>query len=172
MQAEGKIDSKELLIKCSISGKAFTNKFAIGERIRLTKNDYSKNLSNGDLGNLVDIQSNVDGSYNFKVKLDNGNKVTINTDEYCNDDGHLYMTQAYAMTVYSSQGLTIDGDVFVYCSRQKDNSHLFINHKEIEEVNNIPPIDYLSKLMSLDNKNLLAIEHLDHSKKNFRTLEI
>lgn len=102
-QVEGRIDNKELSIQCSVSGKTFTNKFAIGERIRLTKNDYSKGLSNDDLGNVVDIHTEIDGSHNFKVKLDNGNKVIINTDEYCNDDGDLYMTQAYAMTVYSSQ---------------------------------------------------------------------
>ncbi|WP_299265216.1 AAA family ATPase [uncultured Psychrosphaera sp.] len=83
LQTEGKIDSKELSIKCSVSGKTFNNKFAIGERIRLTKNDYVKNLSNGDLGNVIDIQAKIDGSYLFKVKLDNGNKVTISTQEYC-----------------------------------------------------------------------------------------
>lgn len=177
LQAEGKIDSKELSIKCSVSGKPFINKFAIGERIRLTKNDYSKNLSNGDLGNIVDIQAQIDGSYDFKVKLDNGNKVTINTDEYCNDDGHLYMTQAYAMTVYSSQGLTIDGDVFVYytsgmdrantyvaCSRQKDNSHLFINNKEIDD--NQSRISYLKERMSSDDYPILAIEYVKNKNKS------
>tara|TARA_R110001592_G_scaffold215877_1_gene469300 strand:- start:6634 stop:9150 length:2517 start_codon:yes stop_codon:yes gene_type:complete len=185
LKAEGKIDSKEISIKCSVSGKTFTNKFAIGERIRLTKNDYSKSLSNGDLGNVVDMHSNIDGSYNFRVKLDNGNKVTINTDEYCNDDGHLYMTQAYAMTVYSSQGLTIDGDTFVYytsgmdrantyvaCSRQKDNCHLFINHKEIQEVKNVPPIDFLAKSMSVNNKKSLAIEYVERSKEKVKQYEI
>ncbi|WP_440876445.1 MobF family relaxase [Thalassotalea sp. PLHSN55] len=175
LQAEGKIHSKELSIKCSVSGKAFTNKFAIGERIRLTKNDYSKNLSNGDLGNIVDIQAQIDGSYNFKVKLDNGNKVIINTDEYCNDDGHLYMAQAYAMTVYSSQGLTIDGDVFVYytsgmdrantyvaCSRQKDNCHLFVTAKELINLSNgKTKQSQLSQFIGTTNINKLATEYLN-----------
>lgn len=146
LQAEGKIDSKELSIKCFVSGKVFINKFAIGERIRLTKNDYLKGLSNGELGIIVDTRANLDGSYDFNVKLDSGKKIAINTNEYCNNDGHLYMTQAYAMTVYSSQGLTIDGDTFVYytggmdrantyvaCSRHKDKTHLFINSKEFED---------------------------------------
>ncbi|MGK0255311.1 MAG: ATP-dependent exoDNAse (exonuclease V) alpha subunit, partial [Mariniflexile sp.] len=185
LQVEGRIDNKELSIQCSVSGKTFTNKFAIGERIRLTKNDYSKSLSNGDLGNIVDIQTEIDGSHNFKVKLDNGNKVIVNTDEYCNEDGHLYMTQAYAMTVYSSQGLTIDGDVFVYytlgmdksntyvaCSRHKDNSHLFVNENEMQESNNQPPLDSLSKLISVDNKKSLAIEYVDRSRENLKQHEI
>jgi conjugative relaxase-like TrwC/TraI family protein len=175
LQEEGKIDNKELSIKCSVSGKTFTNKFAIGERVRLTKNDYSKNLSNGDLGNIINIETNIDGSYNFKVKLDNGNKVAINTDEYCNDDGNLYMTQAYAMTVYSSQGLTIDGDVFVYytsgmdrantyvaCSRQKDNCHLFVNAKELSNISiDKSPLSQLSQFIGTKNTNKLATEYLN-----------
>ena len=177
LQAEGKIDSKELSIKCSVSGKTFLNKFAIGERIRLTKNDYSNRLSNGDLGNIVDIKAQNDGSHNFKVKLDNGNKVIINTDDYCNDVGHLYITQAYAMTVYSSQGLTIDGDVFTYytsgmgrantyvaCSRQKDNGHLFVNKLTFIEHNNKDLMFQLAKSMSTDISSKLGVEYI--STKN------
>jgi conjugative relaxase-like TrwC/TraI family protein len=175
LQVEGRIDNKELSIKCSVSSKTFTNKFAIGERIRFTKNDYSKSLSNGDLGIIVDIQAKIDGSHNFKVKLDNGNRVIINTDEYCNDDGDLYMTQAYAMTVYSSQGLTIDGDVFVYytsgmdrantyvaCSRQKDNSHIFVNVMDLSESkkdNFKNAFKELANNMSLNKQSKLAVEY-------------
>jgi conjugative relaxase-like TrwC/TraI family protein len=178
LQVEGRIDNKELSIQCYVSGKTFTNKFAIGERIRLTKNDYSKSLSNGDLGNIVDIQTEIDGSHNFKVKLDNGNKLTINIDEYCNDDGDLYMTQAYAMTVYASQGLTIDGDVFVYyttgmdrantyvaCSRQKDNSHLFVNTLELTKYKNDGFKAFthnLAKNMSQNKQSRLAVEYREY----------
>ena len=194
MRAEGKIANHDISIKCTVSGKTFINKFAIGERIRLTKNDYAKQLSNGDLGNIVDIQSNSDGSYNFKIKLDNGNTVTINTNEYCNDDGHLYMTQAYAITVYSSQGLTVDGDVFVYytsgmdrsnsyvaCSRHKDNCHLFINKKEINEI--IPEhltgslgekafFKTLAQKMSENNRDLLATKVIEFNKTKQVELEL
>lgn len=188
LQAEGKIDNEELSIKCSVSGKIFTNKFAIGERIRFTKNDYTKCLSNGDLGNIIDIQPNIDGSYNFRVKLDSGDKVTINSGEYCNDDGHMYMSQAYAMTVYSSQGLTIDGDVFVYytsgmdrsntyvaCSRHKDNSHLFINKIEFDKLNDEQVknsscnwmflMENLIKSMSSNERAILAIQKVAQMNK-------
>jgi conjugative relaxase-like TrwC/TraI family protein len=185
LQIAGKIDSNDISIKCSVSGKVFMNKFAIGERIRLTKNDYSKSLSNGDLGNVVDIKYKVDGSYDFKVKLDNGNKATINTDEYCNEDGHLYMAQAYAMTVYSSQGLTIDGDVFVYytsgmdrantyvaCSRQRENCHLFVNKKEIDVADKSKSIQRLVDFMSNDKKNNLAIKHIKLSSEKMKEYSI
>lgn len=185
LQSEGKIDSNELSIKCSVSAKVFINKFAIGERIRLTKNDYSKSLSNGDLGNVVDIKAKIDGSHDFKVKLDNGNTVKINTDEYCNEDGHLYMTQAYAMTVYSSQGLTIDGDVFVYytsgmdrantyvaCSRQKDSSHLFVNNKEFEGEGIQSHLASLAKIISSENKKSLGIEYVEKRNDKINKYEI
>ncbi len=99
------------------------------------------------------------------VQLDNGKKNSIETDEYCTDDGYLYMTQAYVMTVYSSQGLTIDGDVFVYyntgmdrsntyvaSSRHKDNCHWFVDKKEIDlqifsSINPISHSSWLAKLL-------------------------
>jgi ATP-dependent exoDNAse (exonuclease V) alpha subunit len=183
LKDEGKVDSKDVLLKCSVSGKTFTNKFAIGERIRLTKNDYSKNLSNGDLGNIVNIKAQIDGSYDFKVQLDNGNKVTINTGEYCNEDGNLYMTQAYAMTVYSSQGLTIDGDAFVYytsgmdrsntyvaCSRNKDNSHIFVNEMELSDSKEVTFNILLNKLaesMMKNKQSQLAIKHINKLEKKY-----
>jgi len=186
LQSEGKIDSKEISIKCSVSGKVFTNKFSIGERIRLTKNNYSKGLSNGDLGNIMDIYSHSDGGHSFRVDLDNGTKVSINTNEYCNEDGHLYMTQAYAMTVYSSQGLTVDGDVFVYytagmdrantyvaCSRHKDNCHLFINENEIlDDSSDHTRINELAQLMSSDNKKALAVEYMLNTHERINKFEL
>ena len=137
------------------------------------------------MGNIVNIQAKIDGSYDFKVKLDNGNKVTINTDEYCNDDGHLYMTQAYAMTVYASQGLTIDGDTFVYytsgmgrantyvaCSRQKDRSHLFVNKNEfllnanLQNNSQDTLINEVAQAMSTNKNQKLAVEYVvDIDKK-------
>jgi len=183
LKAEGKVENKELSIKCSVSGKAFTNKFAIGERIRLTKNDYSKSLSNGDLGNIIDIRSQIDGSHNFNIKLDNGNKVIINTSQYCNDEGHLYMTQAYAMTVYSSQGLTIDGDVFIYyttgmdrantyvaSSRHKDNCNIFVNALEFSESKQITNDVLLNKVietMSIDKHSQLASKYINKIEKKY-----
>ncbi|WP_299265219.1 hypothetical protein [uncultured Psychrosphaera sp.] len=93
------------------------------------------------------------------------------------------MTQAYAMTVYSSQGLTIDGDVFLYytsgmdrantyvaCSRHKNYCHLFINDKEIGD--NQSRISYLKEQMSTDSYPSLAIEYVENKSKKNREPEM
>ena len=88
------------------------------------------------------------------------------------------MTQAYAMTVYASQGLTIDGDVFVYyttgmdrantyvaCSRQKDNSHLFVNRLELTKYKNDGFKVFthnLAKNMSQNKQSRLAVEYREY----------
>jgi ATP-dependent exoDNAse (exonuclease V) alpha subunit len=106
--------------------------------------------------------------------------------DYCNEDGRAYLAQAYAQTVYSSQGLTIDGDVFVYyteymdrahsyvaCSRHKDKAHIFANAEELADL--IPsefehaPVDIglreaLAAQMSRNNRPKLAIEYLEQQK--------
>ncbi|WP_054202958.1 MobF family relaxase [Pseudoalteromonas undina] len=181
LQSEGSIDKREVIANCFVSGKVFTNHFAVGERVRLTKNDYVRGLSNGDLGNIYDIYTKPDGSHNFKVKLDNGKKVTLNTQDYCDKNGNLFITQAYAVTVYSSQGLTIDGDSFVYyttgmdkantyvaCSRQKDKSNLFFNSIEFSTNENEPmsenDIRNVANHMDKSQPARIAYEHRNNSK--------
>jgi ATP-dependent exoDNAse (exonuclease V) alpha subunit len=96
------------------------------------------------------------------------------------------MSQAYVMTVYSSQGLIIDGDVFVYytcgmdrantyvaSSRHKDSCYLFINNREINELNsNKPAIESLAHLMSADKKKQLAVEYLELAKEKLKQFEL
>ncbi|MDU0353828.1 MobF family relaxase [Paraglaciecola aquimarina] len=147
LQQNGSLSTKEIELDCTVSNKIFSQKLAVGERIRLTQNDYKLGLTNGDIGKIQEIYSNQNGSYNINIELDSGKTINLSTEDYSDKNGNLYMIQAYAMTVYSSQGLTIAGDSFVYytsgmdrsntyvaCSRHKDNSHLFINKTEINEL--------------------------------------
>ena len=89
--------------------------------------------------------------------------------------------------MYSSQGVTIDGDTFtlysagmdrantyVALSRHKDCSHVYINRAEVDErigakdlgqeVTNKERTEMLAKLMSRDNQSSLAIENLPKQK--------
>jgi ATP-dependent exoDNAse (exonuclease V) alpha subunit len=165
LQAEGNLPTEQVEINCAISNKVFTQQFAIGERIRLTKNDYEMELTNGDLGTITDIVTNSNKDLLFKVAIDSGKQITINTSSYCNPEGYCHIAQAYAMTVYSSQGLTVDGDTFIYytsgmdrantyvaCSRHKDNSHLFVNKKEMNKL-----ITAQDKLMHTDRALMKAL---------------
>ncbi len=134
-----------------------------------------------------------DGDIWIRVALDSGRHTQFMISDYCNEDGHAYLTQAYAQTVYSSQGLTIDGDVFVFytqyldrahsyvaCSRHKVKAHIFANAEELSEL--IPsdfehaPIEIglreaLAAQMSRDNRPKLAIEYLTNDQISLLNLE-
>lgn len=71
--------------------------------------------------------------------------VSFYQSDYSDEQGRLQLVQAYACTVYSSQGATIDGDTFVLYttamdraasyvagSRHKDQCHWFVNGKELD----------------------------------------
>jgi len=96
----------------------------------------------------------------------------------------LPLALGYALTVYASQGTTIDGNVYVYWtsgmdransyvagSRHKDNCHWFFNNKEIDmlTLNNVDQLnsevsrtDSTSQIMSSDRKKLMALEYIKH----------
>ncbi|MCG9729597.1 relaxase domain-containing protein [Shewanella sp. Isolate13] len=177
LQAEGTLPTKQVEIKCAIGNKVFTQQFAVGERIRLTKNNYKMGLTNGDLGTVTDIATNLNEEIVLDILLDSGKQVSINTSSYCCPEGNCHIAQAYAMTVYSSQGLTIDGDTFIYYtsgmdransyvagSRHKDNSHWFFSTKELDPNKGIDHkfltrkyfLNQASKCMGHHNQAILA----------------
>ncbi|MUH72798.1 AAA family ATPase [Psychrosphaera haliotis] len=181
LQKIGSLSTKEVELDCTVSNKTFLQKFAIGERVRLTKNDYKLGLTNGDMGKIIDIYPLEDGSYNLNLQLYSGKSIKINSEEYCDKNGNLNLIQAYAMTVYSSQGLTIDGDSFVYytsgmdrsntyvaCSRHKDNSHLFINKTEINEL-----ISDRNKIVHKDKAFMHVLaEKISNNERSFLATEL
>jgi len=127
------------------------------------------------------------GNVLSNVKLNSGRKIGFSSTSYSNDDGHVYLIQAYASTVHLSQGQTIDGDTFVYYtsgmnlansyiarSRNKDNCHWFFNKKELAELyspdmNKLPELDRLletvSECMSLDAREKLAVALISEKTK-------
>lgn len=179
-RSEGAVSQDDHQVECWVSDRGVKQKMAVGERIRLTKNDYRLGLTNGDLATVVDIEQSRNGKLNFRIKLDSGREITLNSENYATEYGQLFFTQAYAMTVYSSQGLTVGGDVFVYykstmdrantyvaCSRHKDNCHIFANEKELKELADIQRqasrdqlLGALSESMSSERRPKLAIEYV------------
>tara|TARA_R110002033_G_C3896713_1_gene239577 strand:+ start:3455 stop:6034 length:2580 start_codon:yes stop_codon:yes gene_type:complete len=182
LQSEGLVGHDNIPVKGTVSERDIEFNVSVGERIRFTKNDYNRKYTNGDIGTVTKVQLMDDGDIWLRVHLDSGRQTQFMLSDYCNEDGRAYLTQAYAQTVYSSQGLTMDGDVFVYytqnmdrahsyvsCSRHKDKAHIFANSQELED--DIPEafkhaphhkglLEALAKNMSRENRPKLAIEHL------------
>jgi ATP-dependent exoDNAse (exonuclease V) alpha subunit len=155
--------------------------FSSGDRNKLTKNDYRKSLTNGTLGIIKSLERLNDGSVQIEITEDNGKQVSINSNEYCNDDGQVYMALGYAMTIYSSQGSTVDGDTFVLHhsmmdrassyvagSRHKKNCHWFVNRAAIDLVNehqnDQERLVSLAKLMSRDQQPQLTLDYLQQQE--------
>ncbi|MBF7074309.1 relaxase domain-containing protein [Glaciecola sp. MH2013] len=188
LQNEGVVGHENIEVKGVVSDREIEFQVSVGERIRFTKNDYKRNYTNGDFGTVTKVQQMDDGDVWIRINMDTGRQTQFMLSDYCNDDGRTYLTQAYAQTVYSSQGLTIDGDVFIYytkymdrahsyvaCSRHKDKAHIFANAEELKDL--IPsdfehaPVEIglreaLAAQMSRDSRPKLAIEYLEQRQAN------
>lgn len=180
LQAEGSVSINEIEVECIVSEHRCKYKFAAGDRIKFCKNDYRLQVSNGTFGTIKHVKSN-DGCIDFGVDLDDGRYITFNDFDYKNEDGRLPIALGYALTVYASQGTTIDGDVFVCWtngmdransyvagSRHKDNCHWFFNNQELSVLSDHHEIDnikILAKVMSTDKRKEMAIEHIENNDK-------
>jgi conjugative relaxase-like TrwC/TraI family protein len=171
----GEISKVGTCFDSTINNKVFQSEVSVGDKVRLTKNNYSLGFTNGDIGIVKSINAKGIVDSIIKLELSCGKVINVDTDEYCNEQGQVYLVHAYAMTVYSSQGLTVKGDSFVYytkgmdransyvaCSRHTDNCHLFVADNELTDstyTNDKERLFSLSQLMSRDPHNGLAIEH-------------
>ncbi|ENM5766344.1 relaxase domain-containing protein [Vibrio mimicus] len=178
-RSEGIVGNENLKFTCSVSDKSLRFEFSTGDRVRLTKNDYRRDFSNGTLATITNLTQLSDGSVEFVLVSDEGQSLRFSSNDYCDELGHLYLAHAYAVTIYSSQGITVDGDSFVLYSsgmdrsyayvagsRHKDNCRWFINKSNIEEsfndgkpLTNHQVLGYTSRAMSRDNYKCLAIEY-------------
>jgi ATP-dependent exoDNAse (exonuclease V) alpha subunit len=166
-----------------VSNQTLYFAFSKGERVRLTKNDYKRDFTNGEQGTVLEVTQLKD-DIRFTVKLDSGRTVRFTQSDYCDEQGRLHLVQAYATTVYASQGATIDGDTFVLYttgmdraasyvagSRHKDNCHWFVNGEELDaqsgqkDKGEAPTLkarlNTLSRCMSVNKHKALASEYMD-----------
>ncbi|MGF1810235.1 MobF family relaxase [Vibrio alginolyticus] len=174
-QEQGDVAKDGVEFDCSVSGKNMRLSLATGERIRFSKNDYHLKVSNGSLGKITKLEVK-EGRYFLHVLLDEGRKVIVDSKYYKNEQGRLPIVHAYAMTVYSSQGITVNGDCFVLYnanmgreysyvagSRHKDNCHWFVTENEIVTQPNLSntheKITALAELMNREQPSKLAIEY-------------
>lgn len=187
-QKQGLVGNENIEVDCTISNKLMCFQFSKGERVRFTRNDYRREFTNGQTGTISSIESLGDEIY-FTINCDDGKKVSFKQSDYCDEKGRLYLAQAYAMTVYASQGSTVDGDVFVYYttgmdrsasyvagSRHKDNCHWFFNRQELDSLsghmdrgsksNDEFRLKMVAKCMRENRHKSMAIEYLEKQQEN------
>ncbi|EHH1282627.1 relaxase domain-containing protein [Vibrio parahaemolyticus] len=178
-KATGTLKNDVIKITCSVSGKQMSLPFAEGEQVRFTKNNYQLNVSNGTFGTIESIKISGDRCV-FHIRLKEGRSVSFDTAQHRDDSGNLTLIHAYAMTVYSSQGITVNGDTlilynsgmgrestYVSGSRHRNNCYFFLNVMDIEdalitkESSRDFQLKMFSSFMNQERKSMLAISHLD-----------
>lgn len=181
--SEGRVGNENILLECSVSGKLFEFEYSKGDRVKFCRNDYRHlKVSNGTLGTIQELHKLPGGDVRFTVETDDKRVVIFLASEYRDELG-TNICLAYALTVYSAQGTTIDGNTFTYytagmdrantyvaASRHKDESHVFCNRKEIDErlgfydtgrsICDMERHDCLGAMMSRESYAKLAIEQL------------
>ncbi|EHY0954112.1 relaxase domain-containing protein [Vibrio cholerae] len=178
---EGRVGQENLSLVCSVSDKQFEFEYSKGDRVKFCRNDYRHlKVSNGTLGTIQELQRCPGGDVRFTIATDDKRVVTFLASEYRDELG-TNLCLAYALTVYSAQGTTIDGNTFIYytagmdrantyvaASRHKDESHFFCNRREIDErlgvndtgraINESERQLCLAAMMSRENSARLATE--------------
>ncbi|MGF1754944.1 relaxase domain-containing protein [Vibrio makurazakiensis] len=193
LQSQGKVGNEEVEVDCIVSEHRCNQRFAVGDRIKMCKNDYRLSVSNGSMGKITNIYKSNDDIV-FTVLLDSGHTVSVSRNNYQNEEGRLPMVLGYALTVYASQGTTIDGDVFVYWtsgmdransyvagSRHKDNCHWFFNSREIDlvtqqaegvEISDEIRVQTVAQVMSSERRKSMALEYLDTVNKPTKNIQL
>ncbi|MDC9510114.1 MobF family relaxase [Pseudoalteromonas sp. Angola-4] len=187
LQQRGLLGEEDIKANCVVSERYFLQKFSSHDRVRFTKNTPERNLINGQLGIIKEVKA-INSDILFTIKKDSGEEVTFLKSEYSNEQGALQLVHAYAFTVYSSQGRTIDGDTFVFYnkamdraasyvagSRHKDRCHWFVDGNSLdvqnaldavnEKVQNQNPIKVkrLAEYMSSERSEVMALEYWNNT---------
>jgi len=180
---EGRVGRENIALLCSVSDKQFEFEYSKGDRVKFCRNDYRHlKVSNGTLGTIEEIQKHPGGDVRFTVETDDKRRVSFLASEYRDEVG-VNLCLAYALTIYSAQGTTIDGNTFTYytagmdrantyvaASRHKDESHVFCNRKEVDgklgafdtgrSISDKERLHGLASMMSRENSAQLATEQL------------
>lgn len=119
------------------NGEEEKREFSVGDRVLFTKNH--KFVKNGHLGEILEVSKEKGGTHNIHVKLDSGKEIQLDTKDYN------HIEHGYAVTIYKSQGDTIDKtfylmsektskeSAYVSLSRQKESVKIYIDRLSFSE---------------------------------------
>lgn len=186
--SEGRVSTENVALKCSVADKSFEYKFAVGDRVKFCRNEYrTLQVTNGTTGTIKRITPDKD-DIRLTVETDDGRALSFLASEYADERG-TFLCHAYALTIFSAQGVTVDGNTYtlysndmdrahtyVALSRHKDQSHLYVDasklhvdeftlreHMEMDQTKDIHELRHeaLSKLTREDSYSKLAVEWMN-----------
>lgn len=121
MRSKGLLISEDFTLMTEKSEGRFTFKeeknFAIGDRVKLTKNDKKNGFVNGNVG-VISAITRTENGLEISIEDDGGNVKTI-------PPSYRNITHAYASTVHSAQGQGMDR-VFFYAGNTATSRNAFL----------------------------------------------
>lgn len=114
------IQDKDFVATLAIRGEKEEKALTVGERIIFLKNNRNLDVQNGLCGTITEIKPAINGDTRFlTVKSDTGKEIKVDLFRYS------HLDYAYAVTVYKSQGSTVD-QVFMRASADIDRESTYV----------------------------------------------
>lgn len=125
------------------SGNRHTLRLAAGDRIRFLVRNHSLGVINGSEARIVAITTDRDGAVRISAEKD-GQSLTFSPADIADAKGRARLATAYAATIFSAQGVTVDHslawlsdrydrhDAYVAASRARESTELFVDHRALD----------------------------------------
>lgn len=185
---EGKLGTENITLTGRVGARAITFQVSLGEKLRFTQNDNRKGYTNGDVGIVTKIETVAEEILFLVLRREDGTTVRVNLKEYSDKQERPFFVPAYAQTIYSSQGQTVEGKVFVLndsgiersnayvaLSRHRSECHLYISKDQFQTeqpLTNDEVIEHLAKQYSEDRYNQFAFERIPPNNRKELELQL
>lgn len=125
------------------SGNRHTLRLAAGDRVRFLLRNDSLGVINGSEARIVAIATDGDGKVSISAEK-NGQSLTFSPADIADAKGRARLAAAYATTIFSAQGMTVDRslawlsdrydrhDAYVTVSRARESTELFVDHRALD----------------------------------------
>ncbi len=155
------------------------------DRILFRKNSVAMGVKNGTLGTVEQIKIDPDGSFQLRVKLDDGKIVEFspNAKENAKENHYDAIEHGYALTTHKSQGITVDkayvllgGSMqdretsYVQMSRARHETKIFLTSSQIDDELDRAGLQPTEKNPSLEDLKQ-AIKQMETSRQKDTTLD-
>ena len=144
LRETGRLSEKEYSIQVvSPSGRSVTLAVSVGDQVLFKKRIDALGVINGTSGVVTGIVPTPSGlALAVNVR---GHAVRFDTNEIADESGRVPLAHAYATTVYSAQGATVDSafvvadhtmkrnEIYVAASRARDHCSIYVDRNGVEQ---------------------------------------
>lgn len=179
------LDSVDHVVQAATSSEhGVALPIAIGERVRFMHRDDRLGVINGTTATVEAIDPEADGHLHLRLSFD-GRQLSLSTRDLRDERGRVRLAADYAVTVFSSQGLTSQTasilvdlsfdrhDIYVAASRARDRSQLVFDRTALDlAVQAGRSADRQQEAVRADERQRVLIDRLSRQTIKSTTLEL